>query len=447
MFGVLRPSTPEQEQMPISPGASPPPPHSLAPMPPSEFNSREELLAGCKDWAAHQGFAVVIARSRFNRLWLKCDRGGTYENRRNLTPEQRKRKRGESRLLGCQFKMLANVKRDGVWKVETEVADHNHGPSEDMSAHPTLRRMTDEQVNKVNEMCDVGRSPAETLEELKTLWPDIKVLTRDIYNARKKYKTQKELAEQATGQSQEQPFEDPNGLFPGPSANGRWAWLEDGDEVMSKKSRKRKRTTPATAPATPNSVTSALDPQLNTPGTSHALHHQPGSEAGRQLLNDFNQNHPQPAHLSNNSQPVRHGGYNSAPNTTYPRHPAANGGHTEHFASFHPNTGTEPRSLPAYPPPHHPPNSTTPSSRLRSQRPTNAPTAPMSGTSSDAPGPAVVGGGVLGGAATVPPPPKVQSGHVIMSRIERMEKEQRDQKSMLEQILGAVRGGNARPLS
>ena len=38
----------------------------------------------------------------------------------------------------------------------------------------------------------------------------------------------------------------------------------------------------------------------------------------------------------------------------------------------------------------------------------------------------------LGGA-------KAQSGQVIMSRIERMEKEQRDQKAMLEQILGAVR--------
>lgn len=438
MFGVLRPSTPEQEQMPISPGASPPPPRSLAPMPPSEFDSREDLLAGCKDWAAHQGFAVVIARSRFNRLWLKCDRGGTYENRRNLTPEQRKRKRGESRLLGCQFKMLANVKRDGVWKVETEVAEHNHGPSEDMSAHPTLRRMTDEQVNKVNEMCDIGRSPAETLEELKALWPDIKVLTRDIYNARKKYKTQKELAEQASGQPQEQPFEDPNGLFPGPSANGRWAWLEDGDEVMSKKSKKRKRTTPATAPATPNSVNSALDPQLNTPGTSHALHHQPVLETGRQLLNDFNQNHPQPAHLGNNSQP-RHGGYNSVQNT-YSRHPAPN----DHFpSSFHQNTVTEPRTLTPYPPTHQP-NNPPPSSRLRSQRLTNAPTAPMSGTSSDAPAISVLGGG---GAPAPGAPPKMQSGHVIMSRIERMEKEQRDQKSMLEQILGAVRGGSVRAIS
>ena len=413
MFGVLRPGTPERERMPISPGASPPPPRSLAPMPPSEFNSREELLAGCKDWAAHQGFAVVIARSRFNRLWLKCDRGGTYENRRNLTPEQRKRKRGESRLLGCQFKMLANVKRDGVWKVETEVADHNHGPSEDLSAHPTLRRMTDEQVNKVNEMCDGGRSPAETLEELRMLWPDIKVLTRDIYNARKKYKTQKELAELATGQVEEQPFEDPNGVFPGPSTNGRWAWLEEGDEVTSKKSKKRRRT----GPAPPTCVNSALDPQLQTPTISHTSH-QPVSEAGRQLLNDFNQDNSQPGHLDNN-QPRY--GYNSAPNT-YSRLPTTNGP-ADHFASFQ-NADDDSNTLPPYP--NH--QTTTTPSRLRSQRQT-APTAPMSAPAgvSD-----ISSNGVQGG-------PKAQSGQVIMSRIERMEKEQRDQKTMLEQILGAVR--------
>ena len=410
MFGVLRPSTPEREHMPISPGASPPPPTTRAPMAPREYHSREDLLAGCKDWAAHQGFAVVIARSRFNRLWLKCDRGGTYENRRNLTPEQRKRKRGESRLLGCEFKMLANAKRDGVWKVETEVAEHNHGPSEDLSAHPTLRRMTDEQVNKVNEMCDSGRSPADTLEELRTLWPDIKVLTRDIYNARKKYKTQKELAEQAGGQSgEQQPFEDPNGVFPGPSTNGRWAWLEDGDEVMNKKSKRRRRT----APAPSSTVNSALDPQLQTPTPSH-ISHQPVSDAGQQLLNDFNHNHPQPAH----TQP-RYGAYDSTPNT-YPRQSTA----ADHFGSFQ-DLHDASNTLPPYP--NHQ-NNTTPS-RLRSHR-QNAPTASMSAVAaitSDASASSALGG------------PKAQAGQMI-ARIDGIEKEVRDQRSMLEQILGAVKG-------
>lgn len=310
--------------------------------------------------------------------------------------------------------MLANVKRDGIWKVETEVADHNHGPSEDLSAHPTLRRMTDEQVNKVNEMCDYGRSPAETLEELRNLWPDIKVLTRDIYNARKKYKTQKELAELAAGQPEVQPFEDPNGVFPGPSTNGRWAWLEDGDEVTSKKSKKRRRT----APTPPTTVNPALDPQLQTPNASHASH-QPVSEAGQQLLNDFNQNRSEPAHLGN-TQPG-HGEYDSAPNT-YPHHASANDP-SDHLRSLQ-NSDDDSNNLRPYP--SHQTN-TTPS-RLRSQR-QNAPTASMSAAAGTSDASA---SGVLGGS-------EAQSGQVIMSRMDRIEKEVQDQKSMLEQILGAVR--------
>lgn len=250
--------------MPISPTASPPPPRSLAPMPPSQFDSRDELLEGCKDWAAGQGYAVVIARSRFNRLWLKCDRGGTYENRRNLTPEQRKRKRGDSRLLGCPFKMLATCKKDGIWRVDTEIPDHNHGPSDDLSAHPTLRRMTDQQLQKVHEMCDEGKSPAETLDGLRTTWPDIKVLTRDIYNARKKYKTQKEEAQLAAGLPLEQPYQDPNELgLPGPNQKGKWAWVPDGEEVTNKTSKRKRKSVPSatTRPEAPPT----LDPQLQDP--------------------------------------------------------------------------------------------------------------------------------------------------------------------------------------
>lgn len=306
--------------------------------------------------------------------------------------------------------MLASAKRDGIWKVETEVAEHNHGPSEDLSAHPTLRRMTDEQVNKVNEMCDNGRSPAETLEELRTLWPDIKVLTRDIYNARKKHKTEKELAAQAAGQPEEQqrPFEDPNGVFPGPSTNGRWAWLEDGDEVLNKKSKRRRRT----APAPSSTVNPALDPQLQVPTPSHSSH-RPLSDAGQQLLNDFNQNHPQPVH----NQP-RYGAYDSAPNT-FPRPPPINGP-ADHFGSFQ-DLHDASNTLQQYP--NHQ-NNTTPS-RLRSQR-QNAPTASMSAT------PNVSASGTVGG-------PKAQTGQMI-ARIDGIEKEVRDQRSMLEQILGAVKG-------
>ena len=430
MFGVLRPNSPERDRMLLSPNASPPPPGSLAPMPPSEFPSRDTLLTGAKDWAASQSYAVVIARSRANRLWLKCDRGGTYENRRNLTPDQRKRKRGDSRLLGCPFKMLATCRKDGVWRVETTVAEHNHGPSEDLSAHPTLRRMTDEQLQRVKDMCDGGKSPAETLEELKAVWPDIKVLTRDIYNARKKHKTEKELEELAGGMPHVQHFQDPNDLgLPGPDQHGRWAWVPDGEEVTNKK--RRRRTAPLSHPPVAAGAHTTLDPQLQTPDAS-----QTSRDPGQQLL-EYAQSVPprngQPQYNTNR--------YNPAPNTTLD-HSTANG--TSSTPSFYPKPADDQtEALTAPQPLHHPPfPPTTTPTRLRSHRAPTAFTAPPPiPTTNKTTSP---------NAATAPQQQpngvKGPSGQVLMTRIERMEKEQRDQKNMLAQILGAVQGMSGSPM-
>lgn len=355
-------------------------------MPPSEFASREDLLVGTKEWTASQGYAIVIARSRPNRLWLKCDRGGNYENRRNLTEGQRKRKRGESRLLGCPFRMLASVKKDGVWRVETQSPEHNHGPSEDMSMHPTLRRMNEEQLAKVHQMFDVGRSPAETVEELKATWPDIKVLTRDIYNARKKYKTQKEETEDPGAERRSVP--DPNGVFPGPDDNGRWAWVPDGEEVTNNKSKRRRRTAPAANNAPLAHMTDeTLDPQLqSTIPDQHsrqpdAQHMNPSAAATSQQV----------------SRPINR--------RTSAANPVLN---PDHFYGLN--------SSPISP--------TISSSRFRAQQEPAAQVSAVQVMPSDTPG----GGNIK------------ESPALLAARIERMEKEQQDQKNMLAQILGAVKG-------
>ena len=61
MFGVLQPHQPVNA-VDATNSMAPPLPNSLAPMPPTNFASRDELLVGAKAWAASQGFAVVIAR-------------------------------------------------------------------------------------------------------------------------------------------------------------------------------------------------------------------------------------------------------------------------------------------------------------------------------------------------------------------------------------------------
>ena len=402
MFGVLRPNSPER--VPISPEESPPPPMSMAAPPQGEYRSREELLEFMKDWAESQGYAVVIGRSRVNRLWIKCDRGGKYEDKHADHPENRKRKRGESRLTDCPFKVQANVKKDGVWRSRTENAEHNHGPSEDLSVHPSLRRMSDEQVQKVNEMTEAGNTPVETLEELQRLWPGIKVLRRDIYNARKKYKTEKELAEIAQGLHLPQAFQDPNGIMPGPTRNGRWEWLEEGDEIRRKK--KKKTSLPAQSLLAPE----LRDSSVVTPATRRQA-----ATLGNLPPKPFSPAQPVPAQQQQRiSSSIR------------PQEPSLipNGGHVSSSSPmrFRSYNATASCSLQSDTPVQQPP-SEEPTSRGASQRHA----APFEAVASTASGAAAA-------------PKTAPSGQVLMSRIERMEKEQRDQKNMLAQILGAVQG-------
>ena len=419
MFGVLRPSSPEEEQANSPPLIdSPPPANSMAPMPPSQFNSREELLEHAKNWAARQGYAIVIARSRFNRLWLKCDRGGVYENRRNLTPEQRKRKRSDSRLLGCPFRMLAVVRKDGVWRVTTENPEHNHDPSEDLSVHPTLRRLTEAQSQKVNEMTEAGNSPAETLEELRKLWPDIKVLTRDIYNARKKYKAQKEMTEAASNAPDGHQLGDPNGTVPGPTPNGRWEWVPDGDDASNKTKRRRRRLPTEQQP---------LDPQLPTANLPPVLDPRPAS-AGYPPTSSLQQSMLAPTQASL----LRH---ESAP--TRLQNPPT---FTSTSSSF--DFGPQPtdEESPMFSPPVQAGLQQHRSSlQLQHSDPGPVTMQPLTGHMGTFPTTSMgYGGAQMAAAAAQQTAPRVQSGQMLLSRIERMEKEQKDQRNMLTQILGAV---------
>lgn len=414
----------------------------MAPMPSSQYSSREELLASAKEWAAHQGYAIVIARSRFNRLWLKCDRGGKYENRRNLEPAQRKRKRGDSRLLGCPFKMLAIVRKDGIWRVQTEIPEHNHGPSEDLSQHPTLRRLTEAQTQKVNDMTDAGNTPAETLEELRKLWPDIKVLTRDIYNARKKYKAQKELVELATGLPEQQPYEDPNGSFPGPTANGRWEWVPDGEEVTNKNKKRKRRTLVELH---------NLDPQLQQPPPASPSLQQPPLFPGNQVLPNTTHHYlqqlqgPQSSQQGRQNRTAAPGGFEQRNPSHAHHHQTPSFANTTDHRTFN-NTDDDPTLLPTN-------NSHHSVSHLRQQQYPRPPsqqqpraaiveTAIMSnssggsqplesGVSTGAP----MGNSMVVGAAGPKAPHSEQN---LLSRIERMEKDQRESKRMIAQILGAV---------
>lgn len=451
MFGILRPSS--KEATPIPEEVTPPPPRSMAPVPQSHYQTREELLDFAKKWAKEQGYAIVISRSRSNRLWLKCDRGGRYENRRHITDEQRKRKRGDSRLMGCPFMVMAILK-DDVWKLKTEVETHNHEASEDLTAHPSLRKMTKEQMSHLEQMTDAGSTPAEIMDSLKLQWPEINIVKRDVYNARKKHKENRRAGRAATSPPpSEQPWDDPNGVVPGPTATGKWVWAEAGDELVPKGKRKRRKV------FIPDPST--LDPELqnHTPPQSLPRRYSTDNLASTMGFQDFASSYQDPSSSTMTLQPNSNNDTlpsldrsNSAPNplqqlSDFSNAHAASGAFSASAMddnNFFSQNQHQRNSFP---------NITTPYSQQQQQSftPSRADPAimtppPQAITTRSASAIAAVAQpsgakSTLSPAVAPSPPgpaPRSQNGKVLMSRIERMEKEQRDQKNMLAQILGAV---------
>ena len=438
MYGMLLPS--DQQDAPQMPAVDPAPPRgSMAPPPPGQFSSRDELLDFQKDWAEAQGFAVVIGRSRPNRLWIKCDRGGEYADKHLHDPENRKRKRKATRLTGCPFNVKATMKKDKIWRCHTETPEHNHPPSDDLSIHPSLRRMTDEQLQKVNEMTEAGNTPVETLSELKRLWPRIKVLRRDIYNARKKYKTEKELAEIAQGYHLPQPFEDPNGRMPGPTRTGRWEWVEDGDEIKRKKKKKKSSLASNAQSNLAPELRDSSSPQAQQPSTRRQA---PG--LANPPPRPFQPTQPQAnqAQVTQTQVPPPVPPTRRVPEPDYATASNATASPPSQFRHYNPPNPTPPLARTTY---HAPVQASAtdgivpqPAPRVRTASEV-APMAPMSsplvnGTSASANSNAAASAGANVGGIKQP------SGQVLMSRIERMEKEQNEQKQMLAQILNAVQG-------
>lgn len=445
----------------------------MAPVPQGHYQTREELLDFAKKWAKEQGYAIVISRSRSNRLWLKCDRGGKYENRRHITDEQRKRKRGDSRLMGCPFMVMA-VLKDDVWKLKTEVEKHNHEASGDLTAHPSLRKMTKAQMSHLEQMTDAGSTPAEIMDALKIQWPEINIVKRDVYNARKKHKENKRTGGAVTSPppAVEQPWEDPNGVVPGPTATGKWVWAEAGDELVPKGKRKRRKVfipnpptldpelqdhvSPqslprrystdnlastmgfqdfATSYQDPSSSTITLQPNSNNadtlPSLDRSLDRSNSAPNPLQQLSDFSNAHAANSAFStissmddNNFFSQNQHQRNSFPTITTP--------YVQQQQQQQTFTASRPADHAIMTPPPPPQPVTTRSSassasaaieQQQQQQPNGARSAPSA--------PAVT-------PSPPPPAPRSHNGKVLMSRIERMEKEQRDQKNMLAQILGAV---------
>ncbi len=158
-------------------------PPSKAPIWPSLAAAMADLNAftGPNGWAL-TSFRTEKKKDEVVRVFLHCDRGGTYRSRVN---EDFRRRGTTSRQVGCPFDaVLRHFVVFGGWKLRICNADHNHGLTPPIT-HPSLRRAAMKEHNdEIRTKARTGLQSTKIMRSLREHDLDIPILTRDILNDR-----------------------------------------------------------------------------------------------------------------------------------------------------------------------------------------------------------------------------------------------------------------------
>ena len=134
----------------------------MALLPPSEaeeYSTRQSLIAAVQAHAAVEGYAVMIRYSNnaTGTVYLGCDKGGVYRNRKNLHDGNRHWDTA-SRLTGCPFSIRAS-ERNNVWTLKVCNADHNHSATVSSAVHPVQRRRSSGIKKQIKDLSTSGVTP------------------------------------------------------------------------------------------------------------------------------------------------------------------------------------------------------------------------------------------------------------------------------------------------
>ncbi|KAI9612544.1 hypothetical protein H4Q26_007701 [Puccinia striiformis f. sp. tritici PST-130] len=125
------------------------------------------MAESIQNWACNHGFAIVVGNSDFTR-----------------DPKIRKADQISQDQLPISMNAVLNA--DNMWVLTIKNGTHNHGPSDDPSAHHMHRRMTEEVSQEISKLANAeqqykhnlanlaNHSPPEVMEYLTANWIPIK---------------------------------------------------------------------------------------------------------------------------------------------------------------------------------------------------------------------------------------------------------------------------------
>lgn len=147
-----------------------------------EFATVDIAMEEMRAFAQQRGFAVVKSSGNGSRVYVVCDRAGTYRNTHGLEEYERSRQR-LSRKCGCPYTLRLTY-ANGRWHLTTANGHHNHEPSACTFVHPSKRQLNQEQLQFARALVNVGARPTTIVNELERTFDGTVTTRRDIYNIR-----------------------------------------------------------------------------------------------------------------------------------------------------------------------------------------------------------------------------------------------------------------------
>ena len=149
--------------------------------------------------ATNGGFDVVKSRSKadkkgsIRKVWFSCIHGGTYANRRYYLNDDTRRRKTSTSKLGCEWSAIATRTKIGEiesWAIEVVESVHSHPKTEELSAYPSIRRLTADEMATVSRLSDAGAAPRTISASIYSSRIATGHLTaalgQDVYNVRKR---------------------------------------------------------------------------------------------------------------------------------------------------------------------------------------------------------------------------------------------------------------------
>ncbi|KAL8195352.1 hypothetical protein R6Q57_025755 [Mikania cordata] len=153
------------------------------------FKTRQDLFDWVQKVERSLGYVIVTKRSRthasgvMSKVFLKCDRGGTYKSKSSSL------RKSATKKTNCPFEVVGKyLKMYDIWTLRVICGEHNHEPSLRMEGHPYAMRLSANENRLVFDLSRKNVKPQAILSALKEHNKNNVSTLKTIYNARQKFR-------------------------------------------------------------------------------------------------------------------------------------------------------------------------------------------------------------------------------------------------------------------